>query len=120
MKDRIKLIRTKAGESQTAFASRLSVSRSAICKMESGENSPSEQTIALICKEFNVNETWLRTGEGDMNIELTRNQEIQVFANQVMSDVDDSIKKRLILALSKLNKDDWNTIEKIVNELAKK
>lgn len=120
MKDRIKKIRNDIGLSQTDFAKKLSVSRSAVCKMESGENSPSEQTISLICKVFSINEDWLRHGIGEKSKNLERNEEIQDFANHVMLDLDDSIRKRLLLALSKLKEDDWKTIEKIVDELNKK
>ena len=65
MKDRIKKIRTDAGLSQSDFAKKLSISRSAICKLEYGENQPSEQTLKLIQETFSVNGNWLRTGEGD-------------------------------------------------------
>ena len=119
MKNRIKDIRNSLHMSQTDFAKKLLVSRSAVCKMESGENSPSDQTIALICKEFNVNEEWLRTGKGEMLKKRTRNQELAAFANDVMEDVDDSFKQRFILALSKLDESEWKTIEKIADELSK-
>ena len=62
MNERIKSVRVMHGLNQTDFAKRLSISRSAVCKIESGENSPSDQTINLICKEFDINEEWLRTG----------------------------------------------------------
>ena len=64
MNERIKSIRNELKMSQNDFAKKLSVSRSAICKIESGENFPSEQTIRLICSEFNINEKWLREGAG--------------------------------------------------------
>ena len=67
-----------------------------------------------------INEDWLRTGEGEMFKKRTRNQEILAFANDVMEDVDDSFKKRFIRALSKLNASDWEVLEKIANELTKK
>lgn len=119
MNERIKEIRAALNMNQTDFAKKILVSRSAICKIESGENSPSEQSINLICREFNVNEEWLRTGEGEMFKQRTRNQEILAFANDVMEDVDDSFKKRFIRALSKLNVSDWETLEKIAEELSK-
>ncbi len=65
MKDRIKKIRIDAGLNQSDFAKMLSISRSAICKIESGENNPSEQTLELIQQKFPVNDEWLRTGEGE-------------------------------------------------------
>lgn len=119
MKDRIKQIRKEFGINQTDFAEKLSVTRSAICKIESGENYPSEQTIKIICKEFAVNEDWLRTGKGEMKKSLTRNEEILVFCENLMTEVDDSFRKRFIQALSKLNERDWEAVEKVVNELLK-
>ena len=64
MNARIKKIRLESGLSQEAFGKRIKIRRSSVSKIETGENSPSDQTISLICKEFSVNEEWLRTGEG--------------------------------------------------------
>lgn len=55
--DRIRKIRTDAGLSQLRFAQTLSISRSAICKLESGENKPSEQTLAIIQNIFSLMQT---------------------------------------------------------------
>ena len=55
MNDRIKVIRKEAGLSQEAFGEKIGVGKTAISKIEKGENSPSEQTIKSICREFNVN-----------------------------------------------------------------
>lgn len=68
MKDRIKKIREDAGLNQSKFGERISISRSAVWKIENGENTPSEQTISLICKEFNINENWLRFGTEPMKV----------------------------------------------------
>ena len=64
MNERIKLIRKEAKLSQEDFGNRLSITKASISRLESGINNPSDQTISLICKEFNVNEDWLRTGAG--------------------------------------------------------
>lgn len=66
MKDRIKLIREQNKLSQEDFGNKIKIKRSAVSKIESGLNNPSDQTIALICSEFSINENWLRTGEGEM------------------------------------------------------
>lgn len=64
MKDRIKSIRKSKRLSQEEFGSRIGITKSSVSLLESGRNSPSEQTIKLLCTEFNVNEDWLRTGAG--------------------------------------------------------
>lgn len=65
MKNRLREIRQNASLSQTEFAEKICISRSALSKIESGENNPSEQTIVLICERFGINRRWLETGEGD-------------------------------------------------------
>lgn len=64
MHDRIKLIRTKEKLSQQAFGNRLSITKASVSRIESGINNPSDQTLKLICQEFNINEDWLRNGTG--------------------------------------------------------
>lgn len=66
MNERIKLIRTKAGLTQQQFADRIKVKRNTVATYEMGRSIPSDAAIALICREFNVNEEWLRSGEGEM------------------------------------------------------
>ena len=71
MKDRIREVREHFGLSMERFGSRIGIGKASISLLESGKNNPSVQTITLICREFGVNEHWLRTGEGEM-FEQTR------------------------------------------------
>ncbi len=64
--NRIKHLRKTLGLTQQEFADRLSVKRGTIANYEIGRNVPHDSVIALICREFHVNEQWLRTGEGEM------------------------------------------------------
>ena len=66
MNERIRLVREKAGLSQTAFGQRLGLSRDVINNLERGRVDIKEHIVKLICSEYNVQETWLRTGEGEM------------------------------------------------------
>ena len=117
MKNRIKEIRTEVGKSQTDFAKKISVSRSAVCKMESGENLPSDQTIHLICKEFNVNEDWLRYGTGEMFVNKSLEQELIDFTADMLLGGDD-FKKRLITGLAKLNDEQWDMLESLIDVIS--
>lgn len=63
MKDRIKTIRKELGLTQEKFADRLNMKRNTIANYEIGRNEPIDAVISLICREYNVNEQWLRTGE---------------------------------------------------------
>ena len=63
---RIKKLRKVLDLTQQAFADRLGISRGNIATYETREGSPGNSVIALICREFGVNEAWLRTGKGEM------------------------------------------------------
>ena len=71
MKERIRKVREHFGLSMEKFGSRIGIGKTSVSLLESGKNNPSTQTVALICREFGVNEQWLRTGEGEM-FEQTR------------------------------------------------
>ncbi len=71
LKERIKELRKTFGLTQQKFADRLGLKRQTIAAYEIGNIEPSESTLLLICKEFNVNEDWLRTGDGEMKSKAT-------------------------------------------------
>lgn len=66
MKERLKKLRRELDLTQTEFAERIGSVQNTITGYESGRRNPSNPVIASICKEFNVNEKWLRTGNGEM------------------------------------------------------
>ncbi|MFG6378319.1 MAG: helix-turn-helix domain-containing protein [Lachnospiraceae bacterium] len=123
MVERILKIREVSKLSQEKFAEKLGLSRNFINQVENGKKNFSDRTISDICKKIiidgkTINENWLKTGEGIMLNKLTTNQEIQLFANNIMEQTNESFCKRFVRALSKLDEEDWKTIEKIVNELS--
>lgn len=114
MKDRIKKIRKELDLTQQEFADRIGVKRGGIANYEIGRNEPTDSVISLICREFNINEDWLRTGEGEMFIKQTRDEQIASFIGSIQSSEDDSFKKRFISMLSALDESDWEVLEKMV------
>lgn len=65
MNTRLKKIRLKHGLSQEEFGRKIGIeSRGHISALESGIRNITDRTIKDVCREFNVNEVWLRTGEG--------------------------------------------------------
>ena len=69
MKNRIKQVRKNANLTQKKFADALNISQNFANQVETGNRNPSDRTILDICRVFNINENWLRTGEGDMYAE---------------------------------------------------
>lgn len=105
---------------QQAFASRLGVKRNTVGQWECGINPLTEQTVFSICREFDVNEHWLRTGEGEMFISLTRDEEIANFIGDILRDEDESFKKRLVSGLAALDETGWKVLEDFLNSIQKK
>ena len=68
---RIGMILEKNNCKKVVFAERLKIDQSYVSQLVSGKRSPSERLIESICREFNVNRTWLETGEGEMLAETT-------------------------------------------------
>ncbi|WP_243270632.1 helix-turn-helix domain-containing protein, partial [Anaerotruncus colihominis] len=75
---------------QQEFADRIKVKRNTVATYELGRSEPSDAAISLICKEFNVNERWLRTGEGEIFLQMTRDEEIAAFIGGALAKETDS------------------------------
>ena len=99
---------------QQEFANKLGSTRDNIGGYETGRRNPSAAVISLICTKFNVNEDWLRTGNGEMFIELTRDEQIENFVGNVLKSEEDSFKKKFISMLSALDESDWEVLQKMV------
>lgn len=113
--DRIKELRKALHLSQTAFGEKIGLGRGSIKGFDEKTTIPSDLTIQLICSVYNVNPNWLMHGVGEMFLEKTVEDELQEFLANVVTDDDDSIRKRFVLALSKLDGDDWKTVEKFLD-----
>ena len=118
MGERIKELRKALGLTQQEFADRIKVKRNTVATYEMGRSTPSDAAISLICREFNVNENWLRTGEGQMFIQASRDEEIAAFIGDVLSGETGDFRRRLISVLARLDTDQWELLEHIAEELA--
>lgn len=120
MNERLRKLRKTLDLTQQTFADRIGIARGNIGSYEVGKSNLSDAVISLICREFNVNEHWLRTGEGEMFIKLTKEEEIASFIGEVLRDEDDSFKKRLISGLAALDENGWTVLENFLNSIQKK
>lgn len=119
MKERIRKLRRALDLTQQEFADKIGMKRNTIANYETGRNDPSASVISLICREFNANEDWLRTGEGEMFVQRTRNQVITDFLGKMIIE-DATFKKQFIETLAELDDMDWAVLEKLANKLASK
>lgn len=117
MKDRIKALRKALSLNQTAFGSKIGVKQSAVAAYESGSRTPLDSVIVSICREFGVNERWLRTGEGEMLMHLSREEEIMRFAATVIRDPSSEFQRRFVSVLARLTPEQWQLMEQMARKL---
>ena len=118
MNERVKEVRKNYGLTMETFGDRLGVAKSTISGIESGARNLTEQMIKAICREFNVNEHWLRTGEGEMTLTLSRRESIAAFMGELMKEEEDSFKVRLFDVLADLNEEEWQLLADLAKRLA--
>ena len=119
MGERLKELRKTLGLTLESFGEKVGVGKSSISRLENGTNNLTEQMILAICREFNVNETWLRSGEGEMFLKLDREMEIARLTRDLLLE-EDSFKNRVISVLAKLTPEQWELLSEIAEGLIKK
>jgi len=116
MNERIKKLRKTLNLTQQEFADKLNIKRGAIANYEIGRNEPIDAVISLICKEYNVNEEWLRTGKGEMFEKLTEHQKLLKYTGLLLKNKDSAVAnaiQTLIVTYEQLDDTSKITLEKI-------
>ncbi|MFR1481163.1 MAG: helix-turn-helix domain-containing protein [Hydrogeniiclostridium mannosilyticum] len=116
MNERIKAVRLALGISQEEFGKRLGVTRGAITNIELNKVEPKPLFVDLICREFNVNEDWLKDGAEPMFLQRSRNEELSAFFGDLLNGEPD-FKHRLISVMSRLSVDQWQMLADMANML---
>ena len=114
---RIKEVRKAKGLSQAAFGAPFGANRDMINNVENGRAAVSDIMVASICRTYDVNERWLRTGEGEMFVQISRDKEIMRFVGDVMQCEDDNFRRRFLLALARLPEERWADIEDFARQI---
>lgn len=117
MKKRIKELRKTLGLTQQEFADRIGISRGNIATYETRDGNPGSSVINLICREFNVHENWLRTGEGDMFVKQSNEDELASTVERLLTGETSEFKKRLVRVLAGLDEKHWVLLEEKLKEI---
>lgn len=115
--ERIKKVRKSLGLTLEKFGEKIGMKKNSVSQIENGKNSMTEQVAKAICREFNVNDEWLRTGEGEMFLPVNRKTKIEKLTNQLLSEESDSFKNRLVSVLADLNENEWEFLEEKAMQL---
>ena len=117
MQNQIKELRSHVGLNQTDFGARIGVIQSTVAGWETGQRIPPDSAIVSICREFHVDEHWLRTGDGKMFTATTRDEEIMDFVGRATIGEGDDFKRRFLLALARLPEEHWADIEDFARQI---
>lgn len=113
--ERIIQVRKSLDLNQTKFAEKSGMSRNFVNRMENGEFQPSDRTISDVCRRLNINENWMRTGEGEMKSQ-TEDEYMKMWVDLVTND-DET--KKAIMAFYKLSPNQRKEIWNVIRILAK-
>lgn len=114
MKSRIKQIRKGAGLTQSEFGEKIGVKGNTITTYETGSRIPSDAVIHSICREFNISELWLRTGEGEPHIQRDEDAEWQEVLAQITVS-DDEVIRRIIKAYWFMDEKEKAAVRKLID-----
>lgn len=118
MNERIKELRKSLGLTQLEFGEQVGVKANTIGNYEIGLRTPSDAVIRAICREFNVNEDWLRTGDGEMF--NPQDEKLAAFVGSLVADDSEPFKRRMVELLADLTPEEWKLLEKMAERLTKK
>lgn len=117
--ERIKEIRKENHLTQKEFGERIGTTRDVITNIELGRVDAKDHMIKLISKEFDVNENWIKSGEGEKYPEISDDEKLARLIGKTIG-ADDEVRKNLILTLLELEEEDWEVIKKIYTDMQKK
>lgn len=119
MNERIRLLRKELGLNQSDFGNKIGVKQGTVAGYESGARTPLDAVVSSICREFDVNEEWLRTGEGKMFEQITEQQKLLKYTGMLLKDKDSAIVNAIqsfIVTYEQLDDTSKATLEKIAQQ----
>lgn len=116
MNERIRQLRKSLDLTLEEFGKALGVGKTAISNIENGKRNLTEQMLKGVCREFNVREEWLRTGNGAMFEEMSRAEKAAQIVGAALGSDDDFILNTFI-ALGQLSPAEWDLIKSFVDKL---
>ena len=117
MDKRLKEVRSELKLSQAALASEMHVTRDVIANYEGNRVTPTDLFIDSLCKKYNINELWFRTGEGEMHLKRTREIEIAEMTAAMYKADESDFQYQLMKLIAQLTPDQIHTLREIVEQL---
>lgn len=117
--DRVKQLRLHLNLTQLEFGNRVNLSQNYVWMIETNKRTPSDRTISDICREFGVNELWLRHGDegGPMFRELSRKDAIAAYMGQLLGGQRTELEEKIIEFMGRTTVKEWNMLLDIMRPL---
>jgi len=119
--ERVKMVRDRAQLTMEQFGNRIGgVSKSTISNIENDNRNLTEHMLKSICREFDVNEKWLKTGEGDMPRKLSEEEEVAALVSDLLEDGKTNPFYEIILEIVQTYNELSPASQKVLQEASKK
>lgn len=115
--ERMKQIRKESGLTLDKFGEKIGLKKAVLSQFERGTANPSDRTILSICREFNIREAWLRTGEGEKFVPKQTGEELERFFSEVTFETP-GFRRAFLTMLSRLTPQEWEILARKAEELA--
>lgn len=115
---RIKEIRKGAGLTLEKFGAKIGITAASLSTIENGKSNPSVQTVLMICREFNVNEDWLRDGTGEPFMQLSREETIAAYVGRITGGHITDIEESIIKFMAETTVEEWETLARALRRFA--
>lgn len=118
--ERLKYLRKEVlNITQDEFSKKLNITRGNLASIEVGRIAFTSRNIKAVCTAYNINELWLLEGIEPIFRQQSIQEEIASYIGDILSADDNAFQKRFILALSKLDNDGWDVLEKLIDNISK-
>jgi len=110
-KERVKALRKELGLTLEKFAKPLGVGKTSISKIELGQVNLTDQMAKAICREYSVNEEWLRNGSGEMFAARPIGDDLKARIDYFLPDESETFRLRLARLILSMDKEDMAKLE---------
>ncbi len=117
MNDKVKELRKHLNLTQKEFGERIGLKPNSISDIENGKNSLTDIVLKSICKEFNVNKDWLKTGKGEMFVDVLPEDELGAYLGKIGTGDYPEI-ERIIKAYFRLPEESQRAVDQFLKSLA--
>ncbi|WP_333697813.1 helix-turn-helix domain-containing protein [Bacteroides congonensis] len=120
--ERLKSLRISLGMNQKDFGERIEVAQTYLSQIEKGDRPVTDKISKIVCLQNwngkSVNEEWFLTGNGEMFVPETKDEQITRLLSDVLKKENSDFKRRLVTALSKLDDTGWKYLEDFIDSIS--